>query len=51
MFGAVYLPFMNNILDTEPLAATHLFWIIILGFYKVILVEAVKWWYNKKVKI
>lgn len=48
---AMYLPAMNQVLDTEPLLPHHMLWIVLLGFYEIALVEIVKWFYNRKPKI
>jgi len=48
MWVAVYTPYMNLVLRTEPLIAKHLWFILGLGIYKLFLVEFVKWVYNKR---
>ncbi len=51
MTAAVYLPFFNRILETEPLSAMHALYIVGLGVYKLLLVEGVKWFYNRRKKM
>lgn len=48
MIMAVYVPFFNDILKTEPLSLVHASIIVCLGVYKLFLVELVKWFYNRK---
>ena len=45
---AIYLPALNLVLKTTPLAPQHLVAIFVLGIFKIGLVELIKWFYNRK---
>lgn len=48
MFIAIYVPLFNTILKTMPLHAPHVILIILLGIFKISVMESIKWIYNRK---
>ena len=48
MISAIYAPALNTILKTMPLQAPHVILILILGVFKISLMETIKWFYNRK---
>ncbi|OGE75536.1 MAG: hypothetical protein A3C85_03590 [Candidatus Doudnabacteria bacterium RIFCSPHIGHO2_02_FULL_48_21] len=49
MFVAIYVPFFNRLLKTEPLALwPALFAFVAFPVFKLILVELTKWWYHMR---
>ena len=46
---AIYLPPLNLVLKTTPLQLPHIVAILILGVFKIGLMESIKWFYNRKV--
>jgi calcium-translocating P-type ATPase len=48
MYLAIYLPQLNTVLKTQPLILKHALLILGLGFYKLLLVDLVKYIYAKK---
>ncbi|OGF69145.1 hypothetical protein A3H65_00995 [Candidatus Giovannonibacteria bacterium RIFCSPLOWO2_02_FULL_45_14] len=48
MTSAVYIPALNTILKTAPLHPVHVMLILALGIFKIILMELMKWFYNRK---
>jgi Ca2+-transporting ATPase len=45
MLAAIYIPSLNNLLETEPLRLSDWAIIISLGLVKLMGVELVKWWF------
>ena len=47
MFVAIFTDFFNKVLKTMPLEAIHLVLILLLGVFKIGIMEGIKWFYNR----
>ena len=48
---AIYLPILNAALKTVPLELAHVVFIFVIGFFKIGLVELIKWFYNREARL